>query len=352
MILKQWCQCLAGISRGNKKDDRCGMKTLQKVSLAVLMILFFASFPVAEGEHLQPTINEDELTEDQTWFIEDYASFKPFWEHLESVPVQGSSWFSVYRLPENVYAIFEPYQEQMVISYLILGGNAALLLDSGLGIGNIKACVDQLTDLPVTVLNSHDHFDHIGGNALFERVMCYNIPSAIETLTEGIPHDVLVTWIDPDAIVNPPEDFSPDTFSILGKAPTATVEDGEIIDLGGRKIEVVYTPGHDDAAIMLIDEENRLLFTGDTWYPGWLYFISEENSLEEYVETFRKVGTIIREKNLKQLYPSHNCILQGTDLFYETTEFMERVLSGKEEYEIIDDCRMYILNDMIALYVY
>lgn len=66
----------------------------------------------------------------------------------------------------------------------------------------------------------------------------------------------------------------------------------------------------------------------------------------------RKVGTMIKERNLKKLYPSHNAIMEGTDLFYETAAFMERVLNGEEEYETIDDCRVCILNEIVALVIY
>ena len=73
-----------------------------------------------------------------------------------------STWFVVYVVDPGVFAITEPYQFQEVISYLILGTDRGLLFDTGLGIGNIRKVVDQLTDLDVVVLNSHTHYDHIG----------------------------------------------------------------------------------------------------------------------------------------------------------------------------------------------
>src|SRR5580658_6754223 len=75
----------------------------------------------------------------------------------------SDGWFEVYQLPGNVYAFYEPRQDQQVLSYLIVGDQRALLFDSGLGIGNIGGIVRRLTSLPVLVLNSHTHFDHVGG---------------------------------------------------------------------------------------------------------------------------------------------------------------------------------------------
>jgi len=78
-----------------------------------------------------------------------------------------SEWFEVWDVGDDVIAIYEPMQWQEIISYLVLGSERALLFDTGMGIAPISEVVAQLTDLPVTVLNSHTHMDHIGGNAEF-----------------------------------------------------------------------------------------------------------------------------------------------------------------------------------------
>ena len=80
------------------------------------------------------------------------------------------NWFEVYQLSENTYAIYEPFQWQEAISYLLIGSEQALLVDTLQGIGDLKAVVNQLTDLPVIVINTHSHFDHISCNYQFETV--------------------------------------------------------------------------------------------------------------------------------------------------------------------------------------
>ena len=290
-----------------------------------------------------------QLEEGQEWWLE-YPPFES-WNRFRPVWLEGRNWFWVYQMPGNVYSIFEPYQDQGVICYLIPGEESALLWDTGMGISDIRKCVEQLTDLPVTVLNSHDHFDHTGGNYLFENVMCYNIPSAIRTLTEGQTHLDLLEYVDPELIVNVPADFDKDHFYRIGKAPTATVEDGQVIDLGGRKLEVIYTPGHSASSIMLIDEANGLLFTGDTWYPGPLYAYMEDSSLPDYVASMRRAEKVIRERNISWIYPSHNEVLPGTDLFFETTDFLQDVLDGKIDYQIDEGMRCYTMNSIVSLYM-
>lgn len=292
------------------------------------------------------------LTKAQQWWAEDMEQCAPCWDKFKAVDLPDHPWFRVYKLPGNVFALYEYRQSELVISYLIPGKESALLWDTGLGIGDIRALAEALTDLPITVLNSHKHPDHIGGNAQFDRVMCYDIDSAIDTLTQGYPHDEeLIDFIYPEGILGPPDDFSADTYFIPGKAPTATVKDGQIIDLGNRKLEVMYTPGHDESSITLIDEQNGLLFTGDTWYPGQLYAYFDDSSMSDYLESMHKIDKVIEDRNIRWVYGSHNAILPGTEPVLKTTEFFEDVLKGQVDYTMEGDIRIYEMDELISLYL-
>src|SRR5882762_5898038 len=90
--------------------------------------------------------------------------FRKGYENYKEIATQHP-WFKVYPLGDSVYAIYEPYNWQQVISYLIIGSEKALLFDTGMGLDSIQSVVKELTSLPITVVNSHTHFDHIGGNA-------------------------------------------------------------------------------------------------------------------------------------------------------------------------------------------
>ncbi len=70
----------------------------------------------------------------------------------------------------GVLAIYEPHQAEETISYLILGKKMALLFDTGMGISDIRKVTGELTQLPIVVLNSHTHNDHVGGNWQFDTV--------------------------------------------------------------------------------------------------------------------------------------------------------------------------------------
>ena len=94
---------------------------------------------------------------------------RPEYGKLERVP-GSDSWFEVYKPAAGVFAIYEPHQAEEVISYLIVGEKRALLFDTGMGISDIKKVVEELTKLPVVVVNSHSHDDHVGGNWQFDTI--------------------------------------------------------------------------------------------------------------------------------------------------------------------------------------
>ncbi len=82
----------------------------------------------------------------------------------------SDAWFEVYKPAPGVFAIYEPHQAEETIGYLIVGQKRALLFDTGMGISDIKKVTEELTKLPIIVLNSHTHDDHVGGNWEFDSV--------------------------------------------------------------------------------------------------------------------------------------------------------------------------------------
>lgn len=161
-------------------------------------------------------------------------------------------WFTIKKINKYVWGIGEFKHFEEVISYLVLGKNKALLFDTGLGIKNIKKEVIKITNLPITVVNSHNHFDHVGGNKFFKKIL----------------------------LINSLESIKVDPF----------------------EFKVIKTPGHSPDSICLYEKSKKWLFSGDTLYPGPIYLHLKESSLINYKKSLSK---LIELKILK-IFPAHN----------------------------------------------
>ncbi len=237
---------------------------------------------------------------------------RPAWSEFELVD-QSQPWFEVYEVAPSVFAIYEPGQFEEVISYLIVGSDRALLFDTGLGIGNIRQVVSDLTPLETVVVNSHTHYDHVGGNHQFEEI--YGTDNEFSLGNEkGRPHEAVKEFVGDGWIWKPlPEGFSSEEFISAPFTITHVVADGETIDIGGRTFEVILTPGHAPDALCLLDRENRLLFVGDTFYPASLYAHLHGSDFQSYEETAGRLATL--EADVDFILPAHNePLLEGTYL--------------------------------------
>jgi len=202
---------------------------------------------------------------------------RPEYSKLERIPV-ADSWFEVYKAAPGVFAIYEPHQFEETISYLILGRERALLFDTGMGIGDLKALTSKLTTLPVTVLNSHTHNDHVGDNWQFDTVYSMDTQFTRDN-SKGSKVDAQAEIAPGEICGSLPVGFDRSAYATRPWHVTKWLHDGERINLGARIIEVIATPGHTPDSICLFDRGNGLLFSGDTYYPGPIWLFRPETDL-------------------------------------------------------------------------
>lgn len=250
---------------------------------------------------------------------------RPEYAHLHQVKVSGD-WFQVYRIAPGVFAIYEPHQYEEVISYLIVGQRRALLFDTGMGIANIRKTVEELTKLPISVLNSHTHNDHVGDNWRFQDI--YGMETAFtRESAKGSSADAQAE-LAPDQLCGPlPAGFDPKTYATKPFHITHWMHDGDKIDLGGRTLQVVATPGHTPDAISLLDSANGLLFTGDSYYAGPIFLYRPETDLDAYVNSLRKMVAIA--PRLKLLLPAHNVPVADPAVLAQVLDAIQQVRAGK-----------------------
>ncbi len=251
---------------------------------------------------------------------------------LEKVPVDND-WYEVYKLPFDVYGIYEPGQFQEVISFLVVGSDKAVLVDTGMGMGNIKTVTDELTDKEVEVVNTHTHFDHIGDNSRFEKIAVYNDPEAVEVMKKGADHERMLRNIEGDSVWKPwPQGFDPENYTIEPSEPTRLLEDGDVIDLGNRTLEVLHAPGHTPDSIVLVEKENGLLFSGDVYYPAPMYVHLPNSDLDDYVNTMEKLASLA--PCLKYVYPAHNEPVMEPEELIKAYRALQKVQEGGHPYKV------------------
>lgn len=157
--------------------------------------------------------------------------------------------YTVQELAPGVWSI----EMMMVRAFIVTGENSAVLIDTGAGGVNIRQAVSGVTNLPIRIVNTHAHFDHISGNGAY-----------------------------PMQFAHPME------VAALAKAgyEAKPVSEGSGFDLGGRIVQVVGLPGHTPGSIGLWDGQAGMLFAGDAVARNRPVFLSMEGaSVEAYVRS-------------------------------------------------------------------
>ncbi|HAE15206.1 MAG TPA: hypothetical protein DCG51_01535 [Erysipelotrichaceae bacterium] len=198
-------------------------------------------------------------------------------------------------------------------SYLLLGEEKALVIDTGMNPANLREYYETITDLPMEVVNTHGHGDHTLCNGFFDKV--YMHPNAIIDAHNG--------------------KFSEAGGRFAGQTPDfdpIPVTEGHIFDLGGRHIEVFETPCHSAGDLMFLDHENRLLFTGDNLEVGQVLIFYGDG---EYGATVKQHLAIMRKMEehydeFDYICPAHNGSPIDKSVMKYFIENDERVLSGIE----------------------
>ena len=172
-----------------------------------------------------------------------------------------------------------------------------------MGISDLRKVTTELTRLPIVVLNSHTHNDHVGNNWQFETIYGMDTDFTREN-ARGSREDAQAE-VTPDQICGHlPERFDPKTYATRPWKIKSYIHDGERIYLGGRTLKIIATPGHTPDSISLFDSANGLLFTGDTYYPGTIWLYRPETDLAAYGASIRRLAALAPQ--VRMVLGAHN----------------------------------------------
>lgn len=216
--------------------------------------------------------------------------------------------YRVVKLDDQTWRIEEGEGPRSVYLYLLAGRNRAILLDTGFGTLNVAGITARLTPLPVTVLNTHAHFDHIGANHQFARVFLH-------------PDDAVLYDLHSRKV--PP----PGSASREGLPPLQWMTDGMTFDLGGRTLRVIHTPGHSLGSVCILDVERRWLFTGDTCCKADVLLCLENcATVAGYAAAIR---TLQRWRGAFSLtWPSHHAVPVEPEILDQFSQAAQLLLAG------------------------
>ncbi len=222
-------------------------------------------------------------------------------------------WWQRRSFQDGVTLLFEPHVHPLIRCNVwhVRGRDRDLLVDTGLGVASLSSEIADLVDKPVTAMATHIHWDHVGGLHEFaERLMHrreagqMNPYAEFATLLRSDFPDVVLEYMDQagygisdDALIDalPSAGYDLKSYAIVPTTPTRVLEDGDVVDLGDRRFEVMHLPGHSPGSAGLWEEATRTLFSGDAIYDGALLDTLPESDIGDYVETMKRLRDVPAE---------------------------------------------------------
>lgn len=219
------------------------------------------------------------------------------------------NWFTVEGIDTDTFAISEYKHWEEVHSYLLCGTEKALLIDTGLGVDNIKKVVESLTPLPITVVTTHVHWDHIGGHQHFDNIAVHEAEQ--EWLSGKFPIPLQV--VKHNLTCKPcefPNEFEIEDYQLFKGTPDIVFRDGYCFDLGNRKLTVVHTPGHSPGHCCFYEPERRYLYSGDLIYSGCLDAFYPSTDPQLFGQSVKKVQNL----DICRVLPAHHQLSIPVDI--------------------------------------
>ena len=232
--------------------------------------------------------------------------------------IAEKSWMIKNAFVENSYAI----------CYLVEGRDCALLIDTIIGLGNLKAFCETLTDKPIRVVNTHSHSDHVGGNFHFDH--CYLHHRDIGTFQEciGIKKEKLVELAKKIALEEYRDLIEPDeNFADWNPIRVFPICDGDVFDLGDRRIEVVEVGGHTAGSVVLIDDKTRIAFCGDVCNSNTLLEFDTSLPVNIYLQNLKRLAAY--SDRFDMMYGGHEVF--DKSIIEEGIETAAKVIAGTDD---------------------
>ncbi|MFX0081231.1 MAG: MBL fold metallo-hydrolase [Candidatus Hodarchaeota archaeon] len=257
-------------------------------------------------------------------------------------------WFETIKHKRHLFIIRERLDEidprfytTYINLFLLIGSHSALMVDTGCGLFPLKPVIyDIIEDKKLLVLNTHSHFDHIGGNYEFDKI--YIHPEEMKSIS--MPIDISFLKDSPNEIV---KRYESRNYRFQAANNVEPIKDGTIIDLGGLTILVIHTPGHSTGSISLLTNKGELI-TGDTAHYGTMYISKDD--LPTHLSSIKKLLDLFQENKKIEIYPSHEEFAVGKNLLEELSRGFKNIESIWDTRKWDDFLEAWVVEDDIFKY--
>lgn len=228
------------------------------------------------------------------------------------IRIAADQWYRTTPLADAITRIDEPWIRPFYRCNLwhVRGTRRDLLVDFGLGAVPLRRHVPLLAGRDLVAVASHTHFDHIGAAAEFETCHVHAdeadimaAPDRDRTLAEAFLGDAMFEAL-------PPAPFEYHHYRIVPPRQIESLEDGETLDLGDRRFEIIHTPGHSPGGIALWEKQTATLISGDLVYDGPLIEDAWHSNLVDYAASMRR----LRELPARTVHGGHFPSFSGARL--------------------------------------
>jgi hydroxyacylglutathione hydrolase len=212
----------------------------------------------------------------------------------------------------------------LVFSYLIVGKEKALLIDTGWGTVDLKEHAQQLANVPIVAANSHGHLDHIQGNYQFENIFIRD--EDVFMLKNDFTEEKRAPLIKRFGAHLLPKGLTEDAWIKAKISKITSLNDIHSFDLGERSIEIVHTPGHTLGSVCFLDKKEGVIFSGDSLWEGdiMLHFNSS-TKLDIFLISLQIL--LSKSETMRFILPGHGKIPVKIGLLKNVISAVEKILS-------------------------